>query len=352
MKKSKLLVGVFCVFFLVLLMAACNQETTNDNQPNVNAEEGTVETSSEIDLTGENILLSTGSESGTVYPVGVQLAEFLQSMGAVATNTTGNAIVNLELMEINEADIGHSSSFLGFAAENGLEPFEGRKFENIRALAKLMDNTFQFVVLEDSGINSLEKVAEQQYPLTLGVSQPGSEAELTTRRVLEAYGITYDDIKDWGGRVEFGSHGDLGSLLRDGHIEAMAIVSSVPAAAVTEIDLQRPMKVLSLSDDIIKELTENFGYDISEVSDDVYKGQSNAATTLVGGLVFYAHKDLPDEIVYELTKFINEGGKERISSIHHQLEDYLTGSESTATGLGTILHPGAEQYYKDAGIID
>ncbi len=354
MRMKFFVLSIICLF-TVGFFVACSEPDGNveteasgeGNSEDANAEN----TSKEVDFSNENISLSTGSESGSMYPIGVQIADFLQGNGATATNTSGNAIVNLELIEAGEADIGHSSTAVGFAAEQGTEPFE-RALSNVRSIAKVMESTFQFVTLEDSDISSLEEVAEQQYPLEIGVDTPGSEGELVTRMVLEEYGITYDNIEDWGGRVEFGSYGDLSSLIRDGHIEAMGVLTSVPAAAITEIDVQNPMRVLAISDEVIESVEEQFGFQRMEVAANAYEGQSEAVQTLGAGSVIFASAELDDDIVYEVTKFMNEDGRDALGSIHYQIEAYFTGPEAAASDHTTTMHSGAEKYYKEVGAID
>ncbi len=55
------------------------------------------------------------------------------------------------------------------------------------------------------------------------------------REMLGQYGMTYDTIKEWGGKVNFASHADMSSLYRDRHIEAMILYTSIPAPAFVEV---------------------------------------------------------------------------------------------------------------------
>ena len=103
--------------------------------------------------------------------------------------------------------MGHTMGDTAYCALKGLEPFDGEKTE-FSTWARVLDFQFQFVVPASLGISSFEEIKEKNIKLNLGTNTYGSSAEMCTRLVLEAYGITYDWIEENGGSTTFTGFSD------------------------------------------------------------------------------------------------------------------------------------------------
>jgi len=301
----------------------------------------------------DNVVITMGSISGSTYAMGVQVSETLRAkFDSISVDVkSGGALGNILLVDKGRATFGHTSSGLAFSAIQGMEPFK-KKAENIRGMVKFMDSLFQFAVLKDTPIISLAEVKEKKYPLKLAVGPKGRENELLSRRVLAEYGLDYDMIRDWGGRIEFVNIGDASSLIRDGHIEAVTMLSGIPYGPITEINSARQLRFLDLSDTVRKNLSEKYGYMAAKIQPDSYSGLDKAVQTVGGGVILVANKDADPEIIYQATKWINSPkGIASLGSLSASIGKYLTGPEAGHAGLPIPLHEGAARFYKEAGII-
>ncbi|WP_079474044.1 TAXI family TRAP transporter solute-binding subunit [Marinococcus halophilus] len=336
----------FLALATTLTLSACgsgneNAGSNEDSEGNNNQE-----------LSNLNVNLTMGAQSGSMYPIGASIGEFISGEfeGAKTSVKAGGALSNLELVESNEAQMGHSSSGLSYAATEGIEPFDN-ELSNITSVAKVFESVFQIAVLEDADIDSLEEVKKEKYPLELSVGPQGTENELLTRRVLEEYGITYEDIEEWGGRIEHVDMSDASSLMRDGHIDAVTSLAGFPSAPIEEMNSSRELKFFDLSEKVISNLEDKYGYQGMELPAESYKNQEEAEATVGGGVVIIANKDMPEEAVYEVTKWMNsEEGMNTLGNINDGVKEFLSDPEKASEGLGAPLHPGAERFYEEEGV--
>ncbi|WP_026699737.1 TAXI family TRAP transporter solute-binding subunit [Salibacterium aidingense] len=342
---------IFLFITAVLMLAACGEgeEGTTGEENTGGQEEGSA---AEEDFSDLNVDLTMGEQSGSMYPIGASIGEFIgnEFEGAQTSVEVGGALANLELVGSNEAQMGHSSSGLSYAATEGMEPYD-QALPDVRSIAKVFESVMQFAVRENVEVDSLKEVKEQQYPLKLSVGTRGTENELLTRRILEEYGITYEEIEDWGGRIEYVSMGDASSLMRDGHIEAVTSLAGFPSAPFEEMNASRKLKFFDLEEEVRDNLAEKYGYQKMELPAETYNGQGEAAETVGGGVVIIANKDMPEEVIYEVTKWMNsEEGNNTLGNINSGVNEFLSDPEKASDGLGAPLHPGAERYYEEEGV--
>jgi TRAP transporter TAXI family solute receptor len=301
----------------------------------------------------KNIHIMMGPMGGTLYPVGALMADMIsKNFPDVRSNVSpGGSITNIVACDTNKAQMGHTTSEMALAAWQGMEPFK-KQHRNIRGLFKIMNMGLQFVIAADSPIQALKEIKEKKYPLKLAVNPRGNVSELMAREILGFYGITYEDIKKWGGRVDFVSHADMGSLYRDRHIEAMVLYTSIPAPVFVESDLARPLKLMPMDQDLKDHLRKKYGLLEHVVPKGTYKGMNQDTALLLGGILILSNKDVPAEQVYRIMKvFFAQDNLKRITGMHAEIKAYLNSLGKAAEGMTIPFHPGAEKFFKEAGVL-
>ena len=171
--------------------------------------------------------IATGGTAGTYYPIGGAMAEILNKeipgMNASA-QSTGATVQN---------DIT-------YYAVNGTEMFQDKKVDNIRGIASLYPETCQFVTLDKSGIKSIKELKGKR----VAVGAAGSGAEANARQILEAYGITYNDID-----VQYLSFAEGASALKDGNVDAAFLTAGYPTSSIQDIASQNKVRLLPIDAD-------------------------------------------------------------------------------------------------------
>ncbi|PTB84030.1 C4-dicarboxylate ABC transporter substrate-binding protein, partial [Marinobacter vinifirmus] len=139
--------------------------------------------------------IATGGTGGVYYPYGGGLAELISKYvdGATAVaEVTGASVENMGLISRGDSDIAIGLADTVYAGFTGTGKFEGRKLDNVRALASIYPNAVQIVTMADSGITSLADLKGKR----VSVGAPGSGTEVSAKTLLEANGISYDDIEE------------------------------------------------------------------------------------------------------------------------------------------------------------
>jgi len=234
------------------------------------------------------------------------------------------------------------------AAYRGLDPFK----EEIKDLRGILSTNVSAVmhpfVLESANINSLKQIAEEQIGIKIDTGPLGTGGELAAKRLLEAYGITYEKIKQWGGSVTHSGYNEALDRLKDGHINMWANDDIIGASIFVELASARNVKLLSIDDEIREEMFAKYGYAPVTIPAGSYKGQDADVQSTAQSHVFFCHKDAPEELVYQMTKLVFEK-KDELVAVHSYFE--ALDPKEGPKGWTIPLHPGAERYYKEIGVI-
>jgi TRAP transporter TAXI family solute receptor len=270
------------------------------------------------------------------------------SINVESLGTTANAARIGE----GELDFGYVNMIDVALATKGKPPFT-KKYEKIRMLCGIFPpgaEEYLFMVEKGTGLNSIDEIKQKRYPLTLAIPMKGSGSELLTRMVLGAYGITYDDITSWGGKVIFTSFTEQRALFKDRRVQATASIMPYPHPGYVEIFTFRK-DVLFLPIDkkeVIEELKKDGIIQII-VKKGHYGFTDRDIPTIATPSILGVRADLPDEIVYSLLK----GAFENIDLIqksHSIMKNFTIEMAYKVPASFTDIvpfHPAAEKYFKE-----
>lgn len=198
--------------------------------------------------------IATGGTAGTYYPIGGAMAEILNKeipgMNASA-QSTGATVANINMLKDNSVDLAIVQNDITYYAVNGTEMFKDKKVDNIRGIASLYPETCQFVTLDKSGIKSINELKGKR----VAVGAAGSGAEANARQILEAYGITYDDID-----VQYLSFAEGASALKDGNVDAAFLTAGYPTSSVQDIASQNKVRLLPVDADKAEALIAKYPF--------------------------------------------------------------------------------------------
>ncbi len=296
-----------------------------------------------------DLVMTFGAETGSVYAMGIQIGEHINSLAPDITCTVkvGAAASNLALLNSGETVIAHSQSDTIHEALAGEGVFD-TALTDIYGVASVMESVLHVAVPADLPISSFADLVEQKYPLKVSVGAKGSGIESLFRKVLAYYGVTYDDIASWGGKIEFLNIGDASTLFSDGQLNGVAVLAGVPYASISEISASKNIKLLSLDDEAVEALCTQ-GYLKKQIPSGTYSGQNESVNSVGVVISVCAGKNADEAVIYEITKFLNsEEGIEILSNVNSGFANYMTGPESARAGLEVELHPGAARYYEEA----
>jgi uncharacterized protein len=196
----------------------------------------------------------------------------------------------------------------------------------------------------------MDEIFAQKKPIRIALSTAGTSEEWVFRKVMAHYKTDYKALEAVGFKFFRGSYAEQSSQFKDRNVDAVFTFLAVPAAAVTEASVGRPLKIVSFSPALLKSL-EQYGIGDGVIKRGTYPKIANAnedITTATAGSVIITNKNVPDDVAYRAAKAIHEN-LEMFRKVHGSLVSYEL--KHAITGTGVPLHPGAAKYYKEKGIM-
>ena len=292
------------------------------------------------------VRIVSGPAGGSWYPLGAKMAEVLEKevAGISTSNGPGGGVGNVKDVNKKEAEIGWSYGHTTFDGFSGKGAFD-KAHPDVRHLATLYPAGLQTVVPANSDIKSYTDLKGKS--ISPGKTQWSGYAAF--KLIAGKYGYSVDDVKSAGGTVHHVSYSDSVGLMKDGHIEAFTALTSVPQASLLDLEFNPGVRFLPVDDAILGGiLKENPGYIKLEVTNDHYKSVKSPVPTLGAVTNLVVHKDVPDDIVYNITKALwdNHAAFAKVKSVWNSVK-----LENALLGAGIPVHPGAKRYYDEQGVM-
>ncbi|AGK61911.1 TRAP transporter solute receptor, TAXI family [Archaeoglobus sulfaticallidus PM70-1] len=323
-----------------LLLAGCAQEEEKKATPTPTpTATPTVEEAKAVEVT-----IVTGGSAGTYYPIGGAMAQAINqyAKGVKATAvTSGASVVNARKIGNLEAEFGLLQNDVAYYAYNGLEMFKDAKIDKIRGVATLYPEIIQIVTLKENNIKTIYDLKGKR----VAVGAPGSGTAVDAMQILKAAGIDESNTD-----IRYLNFKEVSDALKDKTIDAGFIVAGVPTSAVTDISAVRDVAIVEVPDEIYEKLKADYPFYVQvTIPAGTYKGVDQDVKTVSVLAMLATNADVSEDVVYEVTKAIFEH-KDVLEAAHKRAEDITL--ETALDGMPIPLHPGAEKYYKEKGLIE
>jgi len=290
---------------------------------------------------GGRLSIATGGTAGVYFVYGGGLAKVISSNleGYKATaETTSASVDNLILIGDGGSDIAFTLADTALDAVEGREAFKEKV--PMRALAQIYDNYTQVVAKAGSDIKTIEDLKGKR----VSVGAPNSGTEVIADRVLEAAGMDpKGDIKRQGLGVD-----ESVQAMKDGSIDAFFWSGGLPTGAIT--DLVTTQKITLLDTTVYTDkLVEKFGevYRDETIPKGTYKGVSKDVPTIAVPNYLVVSEEMDDKVAHDLTKLLFDR-KDDLVAVHPEAKN-LDPTRAAEVIAPIELHPGAQQYYDEAG---
>ena len=286
-----------------------------------------------------NLALGTSGSGSGVYILGGVLCDVVnknQKALIVSPQVTAGFEENLGLVNNNTIAFAMVSTN-NLAA--GLD-----KFSNIAGVFNYSMPPLHLVVDGNKNINSIEDLKGKR----VNLGAPGQSTRKISEMLLNAYGLTADDYK-----VSSLTTGESIEALKNGQVDATIVIADAPMPGIAELALTKKIAILPIEGPNVEKFNEAMSFSLapSRIPAGSYKGIDHEVITVTPPITIIANKDLDTELVYQFTKatWENLGQlKEANDSLKSMVLD-----KNVFSGWNKLpLHPGAEKYFKEVGILD
>lgn len=285
----------------------------------------------------------TGGTSGVYYPIGVAMSQLYGSgiEGAkTSVQATKASVENLNLLQSGRGEIAFA---LGDSVEDAWNGVEDAGFKapltRIRAIAATYPNYIQIVASQESGIKTLEDLKGKR----ISVGAPKSGTELNARAIFKAAGLSYKDM----GRVEFMPYAESVELIKNRQLDATLQSSGLGMAAIRDLASMVPITFVAIPEEVVAKI-DSQAYQAKVIPAGTYDGQDQDVPTAAIVNLLVSHEKVSDDVAYQMTKLLYDN-LPRLRTAHSAANDIKL--ENATEGLPIPLHPGAERFYKEAGVL-
>jgi TRAP transporter TAXI family solute receptor len=289
------------------------------------------------------ITVLTGGTSGVYYPMGVALSQIygkaLPDAKASVQSTKASA-ENLNLLQAGRGEIAFTlGDTLSDAWKGNAEAGFKSPLKKLRGVAAIYPNYIQIVASADSGIKTLADLKGKR----ISVGAPKSGTELNARAILKAAGLTYNDFA----KVEYLPFGESVELMKNRQLDATLQSAGLGVASLRDLATSIKVVVVPIPANVVSKVGDP-AYQASVIPANTYEGQTTDVPTAAIQNFLATHEGVPADTVYILTKAMFEN-LDQLQSAHAAAK--AIKKETAAKGMPLPLHPGAEKYYREAGLL-
>ncbi len=302
----------------------------------------------------QNLIIATATTGGTYYPVGVAIGTLISiklagpdKITATAINSAGSG-ENIQMLKNKECDMAILQALFGLNAYNGTGPYEGNPMKDFRSITMLWENVEHFPLLnkyvKSGSIMDLKELDGAKF----SIGKRGSGTEGSGRTLLSVLGIDPEKCMT----LEYLGYTPSAQAMMDGRLVGANIPAGTPAAAITQLFAQMgsdEVTVLEFTDEQLAQIQKEYPiWGRFVIKAGTYPDQEKDINTVSQPNFLACRTDLPEETVYKITKTIYEN----LPFLHniHSATNAMSLERATQ-GLPAPLHPGAEKYYREVGVI-
>lgn len=291
----------------------------------------------------EFINVLTGGTSGVYYPLGVALSNiFAKSIPNIKSSAqaTKASVENLNLLQAGRGELAFSLGDSLSQAWNGdADAGFAQPLKKLRSVAAIYSNYVQIVATTSSGIKTLGDLKGKR--LSVGAAKSGTE--LNARAVLKAAGLGYGDL----GKVEYLAFGESIDLMKNRQLDATLISAGLGVSAIRDLATSVDMVLVPVPPDIVAKIGDA-AYQPAIIPAGTYKDQNADVPAIAIQNYLVTSSDVKPELVYAMVA-ATYGNLETLAAAHSAARDMKL---ETAAKPGPVpLHPGAEKFFKEKGVL-
>lgn len=295
------------------------------------------------------ITIGTGGVTGVYYPTGGAICRMMARTRAdhgirCGAESTGGSVFNVNAVRNGELEFGVAQSDVQFNAYNGQSGFKDQGANpKLRSVFSIHPEPFTVVARKDANIKTFEDLKGKR----VNVGNPGSGQRATIEVLMNQMGWTMDDFA----LVSELQANEQSQALCDNNIDAMVYTVGHPNGSIKEATTACDSVIVTVDNGAVDALVAGKPfYRKAVIPGGMYRGTDADTNTFGVGATLVTSADVPDEVVYALTKSVFEN-MDQFRGLHPAFAN-LDPKQMANDGLSAPLHPGAEKYFREAGLLN
>ena len=299
--------------------------------------------------------IGTGGAGGTYFPIGGLIANAISSPpgarscdkggtcgvpGLIAIAVSTNAsVANVNAIHAGQLDAGLAGAQSVTQGYEGTGKFAGNKKDNIRIIANLYPEDMHLVLPKGTKLSSLKDLNGKR----VGVAAAGSGTQVSVRMILKFYGIKAKE-------QELGLSQST-QRLADGQLDAFFYAGGTPFASLIQLGSTKGFELYKFSATERKEINGIIPYYVeSNIPAGTYENITTDTPTVAVNGQLITSKDQPEDLIYAITKALWSKKTRGLLDKGHAKGKAIR-LETALKGVLIPIHPGAEKFYKEVGMI-
>ncbi len=290
------------------------------------------------------VSIASGWVVGVYYPLAGAISNIAHKNLPdikITVESSGASVANAKLIASGDADMAILQNDIAYYALQGVKPMFDKPVKNIRGITSLYQEHCQIQARKDAKIASVTDLKGKR----VCVGPLGSGTEQNALQILEAYGMKFEDFA----KVERLTATESADYLKDGRIDAAFYSVGVGAAGLVDTAMTVDCVIVPIDGAPREALMKKYPFFTrAVVPKGAYKGVEQDVPTVAVMAILTAREEMDADTAYRITRVIFENLKD-IERAHAKGRELTL--ETALTGMSIPLHPGAEKFFKEKGIL-
>jgi len=261
----------------------------------------------------------------------------------VTAEATRGSVENIRLIKSKKSEMAFAAGTVVYNAMKKKGPFTKETHPELRGVSVVYVGIHHWVTLAKSGILSMPDLRGK----IVSVGPAGSAVAAASMRALKDLGIDKEvEVRRMGWE-------ESATALKDGNVHCFCAMSALPVPAVINVATTHKIRILPIDSELMNKLkADNPANFQCKIPAGTYKGVDEDVPVACYEAFWLAHEDVPADVVYKLIKFTYQPSTRKyLENVHPGWKMLTPGIESMTEMMGVTLHPGAEKYYREIGVL-
>jgi TRAP transporter TAXI family solute receptor len=292
------------------------------------------------------LVFSAGPTGGTWTPMAAATAEAIKRKfpEVEVLVEPGAALVNMEKMRNDKTDLAWSMTTVVADARMGANSWKGKQTDKPMFVANYYPNVWQLAVTQESGVKTFKDLKGKAVTLP-----PRGNTSLAEgwEWLLKINGMKLDDL----GTKSYGSLTENAEAIRNRQAVGMGWFTTVPASFMLDLGTSLKLRMVHVTDDefrALKELNPGFVQHVILKATYAQYGVDEDVKTFQAPTILIANAKAPADVIYKVAKAVVES-REDFARVTAAMKGVT--AKDMAQNHGLPMHPGAERYFREAGLL-